>query len=149
MAMFEDIQRQYIEARKARDKFATGVLSMLVSELKYEEINKKKELDDGDVLSYLQKNLKQKKDVLAEFEKAGRTDLSEKEKQEIEFLSKMMPAMMGEDEVRKIVQEVKKELNASSPADMGKVMKEVMVKVKGKADGALVKNLVTEALKSN
>jgi uncharacterized protein len=148
MAMFEDIQRKYIDARKAQDKFATGVLSMLVSELKYEEINKKKELDDGDVLSYMQKTLKQKKDVIVEFEKAGRTDLSDKEKKEIEFLSKMMPAMMGEDELRQVVQDVKKELNASTPADMGKVMKEVMVKVKGKAEGSMVKNLVAEALKN-
>jgi uncharacterized protein len=149
MAMFEDIQRQFIDARKKQDKFAVGVLTMLVSDLKYEMINKKKEeLDDGDVLVFLQKTLKQKKDVLVEFEKAGRADLSEKEKKEIEFLTKLMPAMMSEAEVRQVVDEVKKELNAASPADMGKVMKEVMVRVKGKADGGMVKNLVADALKN-
>lgn len=148
MAMFDDIQKQYLEARKKQDKFATLVLSMLISDLKYEEINKKKELDDGDVAAFLQKTLKQKKEALAEFEKAGRADLSEKEKKEIEYLSKMMPAMMSEEEVRKIVQEVKKELNAAAPSDMGKVMKEVMVRVKGRADGVMVKNLVTDALKT-
>ena len=148
MAMFDDFQRKYLDARKSQDKFATGVLSMLISELKYEMINKKKDsLDDGEVTAFLQKTMKQKKDVLAEFEKAGRADLSDKEKKEIEYLSKMMPAMLGEDEVRQIVQDVKKELNASSPSDMGKVMKETIARVKGRADGATIKNLVTEALK--
>lgn len=148
MAMFDDIQRQYLDARKSQDKFAVGVLSMLVSDLKYEMINKKKDsLDDGDVTSFMQKNLKQKKEVLVEFEKAGRADLADKEKKEIEFLSKLMPAMMTEDEVKAIVLEVKKELNAAAPSDMGKVMKEVIARVKGRAEGSMIKNLVSEALK--
>lgn len=148
MAMFDDIQRQYLDARKSQDKFAVGVLSMLVSDLKYEMINKKKDsLDDGDVTSFMQKNLKQKKEVLVEFEKAGRADLVDKEKKEIEFLSKLMPAMMTEDEVKAIVLEVKKELNAAAPSDMGKVMKEVIARVKGRAEGSMIKNLVSEALK--
>lgn len=148
MAMFNDIQRQYLDARKSQDRFAVGVLSMLVSDLKYEMINKKKEaLDDGEVTVFMQKNLKQKKEVLVEFEKAGRADLVEKEKSEIEFLSKLMPPMLTEDEVRAIVLEVKKELNAAEPSDMGKVMKEVITRVKGRAEGAMIKNLVSEALK--
>lgn len=148
MGIFDDLQRKYIDARKAQDKFSIGVLSMLISDLKYEKINKQKELDDGEVLSFIQKSIKQKKEVLIEFEKAARSDLSEKEKLEIEYLSKLLPAMMSEEDVRKIALEVKKDLGAVSPADMGKVMKEVMVRVKGLAEGGVVKNIVMDILKS-
>lgn len=148
MGMFEDLQRQYIDARKSQDKFLTNVLSMLISDLKYEKINKQKDLDDGDVTVFIQKSLKQRKEALAEFEKAERTDLIEKEKNEIGFLTKLLPAMLPESEVKEIALQVKQELNAASPADMGKVMKEVMVRVKGRADGGLVKNIVMEILKS-
>jgi uncharacterized protein len=147
MPMFDDLQRQYIDARKSQDKFLTNVLSMLISDLKYEKVNKQIELDDGVVLSVIQRSLKQKKEALAEFEKAGRTDLSDKESKEVEFLAKLLPAMLTEAELKEIALKVKAELNASSPADMGKVMKEVMAQTKGRADGAMVKNIVTEILK--
>ncbi len=146
--MFEDLQRQYIEARKKQDKFLVNVLSMLISDLKYEKINKQKELDDSDVTALIQKTIKQKKEALQEFEKAGRTDLIEKESKEIEYLSGLLPAMLSESELMDIVQQVKEELKAQSPSDMGKVMKEVMQRSKGKAEGAVVKNIVMEALKS-
>lgn len=148
MGMFEDLQRQYIEARKKQDKFLVNVLSMLISDLKYEKINKQKELDDSDVTALIQKTIKQKKEALQEFEKAGRTDLIEKESKEIEYLSGLLPAMLSESELMDIVQQVKEELKAQSPSDMGKVMKEVMQRSKGKAEGAVVKNIVMEALKS-
>lgn len=148
MALFDDLQKQYLDARKAQDKFTSGVLSMLISELKYEKINKQKDLEDGDVLAFIQKTLKQKKDAIAEFEKAGRTDLSDKEKEEAAYLSKLLPAQMSEAEVREIALAAKAETGASSPADMGKLMKEVMARTKGRADGGTVKNIVTEVLKS-
>jgi hypothetical protein len=148
MGLFEDIQKMYLDSRKARDAFASNVLSLLVSDLKYEALNRKKELDDGDVTAVLQKTLKTRKDALAEFEKAGRTDLSEKEKAEIEYLSKLLPPMLRDEELKNLVAEVKRDLGASTPADMGKMMKEVLARAKGRADGVTVKNLVTEALKS-
>lgn len=148
MGMFDDLQRQFMDARKNQDKFVSGVLSMLISDLKYEKINKQIDLDDTMVTSFIQKSIKQKKEALAEFEKASRTDLSEKEAKEIEFLTKLIPAMMTEAEIRAIALQVKADLNAASPADMGKVMKEVMVRVKGLADGGAVKNVVSDILKS-
>jgi uncharacterized protein len=148
MPMFEDLQKQYIEVRKKQDKFLTNVLSMLISDLKYEKINKQKELDDGDVTALIQKSIKQKKEALQEFEKAGRTDLTEKESKEIEYLSGLLPDMLSESELKEIVQQVIEELKAQSGSDMGKVMKEVMQRVKGRAEGAMVKNIVMETLKS-
>ncbi len=148
MGMFEDIQRQYIEARKKQDKFLVNVLSMLVSELKYEKINKQKDLDDDEVTAFIQKSIKQKKEALAEFEKAQRADLIEKESGEINFLSKLLPSMLSENEIRDIVLKVKVELGANSPSDMGKVMKEAMVRLKGRAEGGIVKDIVNDVLKN-
>lgn len=148
MALFQDLERKYIEARKKQDKFLTNIYSMLISDLKYEKLNKNKDLDDGDVISFIQKTIKQKKEALEEFEKAGRLDLSDKEKKEMEFLATLLPEMMNEEEIKKVVMQVKEELGASSPSDMGKVMKEVMNRVKGRAEGGIVKNIVMEILKS-
>jgi hypothetical protein len=146
MGLFEDIQREYIDARKKQDKFVTLVLSMLISDLKYEKIDKQRELEDGDVIAYVQKTIKQKNEVVIEFEKGGRQDLIDKEKNEIHFLNKYLPEMMSGEEIRKIALEIKESTGASSPSDIGKVMKEMMPRVKGKADGALVKEVVTKVL---
>lgn len=145
MGLFEDIQAKYIEARKSQDKFLSTVLGMLVSDLKYEKINKQKELDDADVISVIQKNLKQKKEALEEFKKAGRTDLIENTEKEISLLSSFLPAMLSENEITDIVKAVVTELSATS-SDVGKVMKEVMQRVKGRADGAKVKEIVSKVL---
>ncbi|NPV03030.1 MAG: GatB/YqeY domain-containing protein [Brevinematales bacterium] len=146
MGLFEDILREYIDARKKQDKFVTLVLSMLISDLKYEKIEKQRELEDGDVIAYVQKTIKQKNEVVIEFEKGGRQDLIDKEKNEIHFLNKYLPEMLSEEEIRKIALEIKESTGASSPSDIGKVMKEMMPRVKGKADGALVKDVVTKVL---
>ncbi len=148
MGLFDDIQKEFIQVRKAQDKFATNVISMLISDLKYERINLRKEaLEDGDVLGVLQKTIKQKKDAAEEFRKAERNELVEKEEAEIRFLSKYLPEMLTRDELLKIAQEVKAATGASSSADIGKMMKEMMAKVKGRADGGMVKDVVNEVLK--
>jgi hypothetical protein len=147
MSLFDDIQKKYIEARKKQDKFLTNVLSMLVSDLKYEVINTKKDLTDEDILSFIQKTIKQKKEVMQEFISADRTDLSDKEKAEIEYLSTLLPPALTEKELEDITVGVIKELDANSPSDMGKVMKEVMSRVRGRAEGASVKDMVLEKLK--
>lgn len=149
MGMFDDLQKQYLDARRAQDKFVSGVLNMVISDLKYEKINKQKELEDGDVLAYLQKSIKQKKEVIQDYDKAGRADLVQKETQECEFLMKLMPAQLTEAEIREITVAAKKETGAAAPSDMGKLMKEVMAKVKGRADGGLVKTIVTQVLNNN
>ncbi|MCX7821796.1 MAG: GatB/YqeY domain-containing protein [Brevinematales bacterium] len=145
MGLFENIQAKYLEARKSQDKFLSTILGMLVSDLKYEKINKQKELEDADVISVIQKNLKQKKEALEEFKKANRKDLIESTEKEIELLSSFLPAMLSDAEISDIVSTVVKELSATS-SDTGKVMKEVMQRVKGRADGAKVKEIVSKIL---
>ena len=147
MAMYDDIQKKYIEARKSQDKFTTNVLNMLISDLKYEKINKQIELDDAVVLSFIQKSIKQKKEALEEFKKANRPELIEKESAEIDYLTKMLPAMMSDEDIKAVAMKAKQDLGISSPSEMGKLMKEVMAQVKGKADGSAVSRIVGEVIK--
>lgn len=147
MGMFEDLQQQYITARKNGDKFASQVLNLVISDLKYEKINKQKDLEDADVIAYLRKTIKSRKEMLSEAEIAGREDIVKETKAEIAFLEKLLPQMMNRQELVALVKEVKEAIGASSPADMGRMMKEVMAKTAGRADGAEVKEVVTAILK--
>ncbi|URA11081.1 GatB/YqeY domain-containing protein [Thermospira aquatica] len=147
MGMFEDLQRQYIDARKSGDKFASKVLNLVISDLKYEKINKQKDLEDADVIAYLRKTIKSRKEMLAECEQAKREDLAEETKAEIAFLEKLLPQMMSREELIALVKETKTAIGASSPSDMGKMMKEVMARVAGRAEGQEIKEIVTAVLK--
>lgn len=147
MAMFETLQKDYIQARKEQDKFVSGVLSMLISDLKYEKINKQKELEDSDILAFLQKTIKQKADVIEEYRKGNRPDLVDKETAEMEFLKRYMPEPLSQQQILDIIQEAKTETGAASPSDMGKLMGVVMSRCKGRADGGLVRELVQQSLK--
>ncbi len=147
MAFFDQLQKEYIQARKNRDKFLSGILSMFLSDLKYIKINEQKDLNDQVVLACLSKTIKQKKDVCSEFEKAGRTDLLEKEQKEVDFLSRYLPKALSEEELKQIILKSKEETRANKPSDMGKLMKAVMPKVAGKAEGSTVKKIVSDLLK--
>jgi uncharacterized protein YqeY len=116
--------------------------------IKNTEITKKvAKLEDSDVIQVAQKMIKEHRESIAQFEKGGRADLVEKEKAELEILQKYVPAQMSEEETLSTVKAVIQELGAVSKADTGKVMKAVMEKVKGKADGKLISQLVMSLLK--
>lgn len=149
MSLFDSIQKEYIQARKSRDSFASNILSMLISDLKYIKINQQQdEVDDDQVIAFIQKDIKQKSETKAEAEKQGRIETVEELDREIEFLLKYLPEELSDDEIREIVIHAKNDTGASSPSDMGTMMKEVMPKVKGRADGAKVKNIVLDVLKN-
>ena len=133
----------------ARDVLKTSVLLMVISAIGYAEIQKGGagyEATDEDVLAVIQKEVKQHKDSIEQFKNAGRQELVDKETKELEILTTYLPAQMSEEDVRKLVIEAVKQTGSSTPADMGKVMGALMVKVKGKADGSLVSKLVREQL---
>ena len=100
------------------------------------------ELDDAGVLAVLSKEVKQRRDSIEEFRKGGREDLVKQNEEEIAILMEYLPQQLSEDEVRSLVKEAVTASGASSPKDMGKVMKLLMPKVKGRADGKLVNDLV-------
>jgi hypothetical protein len=131
---------------KSRDKETTSTLRMAISELKKEEIDKRIELEDEQVIQILQRMIKQRKDSYTQFSDAGRSELAEKEQNEIKIISDFLPEQLGEDELTEMVIDVVKETGASGPQDMGKVMGSLKQKIQGNADMGLVSKIVKENL---
>ena len=127
---------------KNRDKVTTSTLRMAISELKKEEIDKRIDLEDAQVIQILQRMIKQRKDSYSQFSDAGRNELAEKEQNEINILSDFLPEQLSEEELNSIVKEVIKETAASGPQDMGKVMSSLKQKIQGNADMGLVSKIV-------
>jgi len=127
---------------KNRDKEITSTLRMAISELKKEEIDKRIDLEDEQVIQILQRMIKQRKDSYSQFSDAGRNELAEKEQNEINILSDFLPEQLSEEELNSIVKEVIKETAASGPQDMGKVMSSLKQKIQGNADMGLVSKIV-------
>ena len=127
---------------KNRDKEITSTLRMAISELKKEEIDKRIDLEDEQVIQILQRMIKQRKDSYSQFSDAGRNELAEKEQNEINILSDFLPEQLSEEELNSIVTEVIKETAASGPQDMGKVMGSLKQRIQGNADMGLVSKIV-------
>ena len=131
---------------KNRDKETTSTLRMAISELKKEEIDKRIDLEDEQVIQILQRMIKQRKDSYTQFSDAGRNELAEKEQNEINILSDFLPEQLSEEELTLIITNVIKETAASGPQDMGKVMGSLKQKIQGNADMGLVSKIVKEKL---
>ena len=146
MSLLGKLNDDMKQAMKDKDKLKLSVIRMVKASVKNEEINQGHELSEDQVLALLNRELKQRRDSLQEFEKAGREDLAEPTRAEIEVLLTYLPKQMDEAEVRQIVQETIEQTGASSKKDLGRVMGAIMPKVKGKADGTLVNKIVQELL---
>ncbi|NNU83026.1 GatB/YqeY domain-containing protein [Geobacillus sp. BMUD] len=147
MSLLDRLNDDMKQAMKNKEKEKLSVLRMLKAALQNEAIKLgKSPLSEDEELTVLSRELKQRKDSLHEFENAGRSDLVEKVKTEIEIVQSYMPKPLTEDELRELIEQTIKEVGASSKADMGKVMGAIMPKVKGRADGSLVNRLVQQQL---
>ena len=145
----QDLQNKLKDSMLAKDELKTSVLRILLSAINYYEIQKGGagySATDEDVLSVIGSQAKQRRDSIAEFEKAQRLELAEKEKKELEILQEYLPEQMGEDEVIRIIEQTISETRASSITDMGKVMGALGPKLKGKADMGMISNLVRQKL---
>jgi uncharacterized protein YqeY len=141
------IDADHIKAMKARDSLRASTLSFLRAQLKNIMIDTRAEkLDDAAVIAVIKKQVKQRLDSIEQYEKGGRSDLAEKEKKEMLILQEYLPEEMTEDELIPIVNEVIKETQAAGMKDMGNVMKAVLSRVAGSADGKMVSNLVRQSL---
>jgi len=148
MSLSTQIDTDLKTAMKASDKVAVSTLRLVKSALKYKQIDKGGDLTDEDVVSVLSSLVKQRRDSIEQYEKAGRDDLAAVERGEIEVIQKYLPSQMSDDEVEALVRATVDELSASGPNDIGNVMKAVMPKVKGRADGKKVNAIVSKALSS-
>ncbi|QGQ47320.1 GatB/YqeY domain-containing protein [Metabacillus sediminilitoris] len=147
MSLLDQLNQDMKQAMKNKEKDKLVVIRMVKAALQNEAIKLgKNELTEEEDLTVLSRELKQRKDSLQEFHKADRLDLVEKTQAEIDVLIDYMPKQLSEEEVSEIVKQTISEVNATSKADMGKVMGALMPKVKGKADGSLVNKLVLKLL---
>jgi uncharacterized protein YqeY len=133
-------------AMRTKDKARLSVLRMAQAAIKQREVDERITLDDAQVLAVLDKMIKQRRDSLSQYEKAGRQDLADQESFEIEALSSYLPAALSEAELNTIINEAITATGAASMQDMGKVMGIVKPKVQGRADMAVVSQQVKSAL---
>ena len=146
MSLTEQITNDFKDAMKSGDKFALGVYRMLKSALQMEQINKKHDLSDEEVISVLKKQVKVRKDSIVEYEKYSREDLVTSLEQEIEILSKYLPEELSEEAIKSEIEKAFSELNPTSMKDMGRVMKLLTERIGNSADMSLVSSLVKEKL---
>ncbi|MCC3356672.1 GatB/YqeY domain-containing protein [Bacillus sp. REN16] len=147
MSLLERLNSDMKTAMKNKEKDKLSVIRMVKAALQNEGIKLgTSEISDEAELTVLTRELKQRKDSLREFSNAGREDLVNKVQTEIEILEVYLPEQLSEEDLVAIVKETVQEVNASSKADMGRVMAAIMPKVKGKADGGLVNKLVQQQL---
>jgi uncharacterized protein YqeY len=139
-----DIQNTVNNYLKARKTLEVKVLRFILSEIKYAEIEKQKELTDTEVISLLQKEIKKRREAIEMFKKGNRSDLVTDEKAQMAVIMKFLPKALSKEELEKIVDEVFSTLGEEK--NMGKIIGLVMAKVKGKADGSVVASLVRQKL---
>jgi uncharacterized protein YqeY len=146
MSLKEKLLSDLKGAMKAKDSNRLNIIRRLKSEIKNQEINLKKELNDDDIISIISTLIKKGNEAIELFNKGNRADLSEKEQIEVDILKNYLPEQVTEEDLRLRVQEVIKELGAESMGDLGRIMKILVPEFKGRADNKLVKNLVGEFL---
>ncbi len=144
--LVEKLKKDMIEAMKNKDKEKLTVIRMVKAALDKERIDKKAEVNDDLLIDVVNKQVKMRNDSLEEFKKANRNDLIKQTEEELEILKDYLPEQLSEEEVITIIEEVINEVNAETIKDMGKVMKEVTPKVKGKADMKHVSEIIKSKL---
>ena len=140
------IQDDMKTAMKAGDKRRLGAVRLILAALKQKEVDERKELTDADVLGILEKMLKQRRDSIAQYEQAGRTDLAEQEAFEVGIIQGYMPAQLSDAEIAAIIEEAIAASGAKAMADMGKVMGLVKPRIQGRADMGAVSARVKQRL---
>jgi uncharacterized protein YqeY len=146
MSIAERIDEDLKEAQKQRDQTKLSTLRMLKSELKYKEIEKGKPLTEEEEIGVLSSSAKKRMDSIIQFRNGNRSDLVTKEESELKVVQNYLPEQLSESDLRQIIDQAISEVGALGKSDLGKVMKVLMPKVKGRADGKLVNQLVSSRL---
>lgn len=146
--MLEKFNQDIISSMKSKDQVRLTVLRMVKGTMQLESINNKKEINDDLLIDCVSKQIKLRNDSINEFEKAGRTDLVDKNKEEVAILMEYLPSQLSLEELDKVLDEVFSIVNPTSQKDMGSIMKEITPRVKGRADMKLVSEKIKERLSS-
>jgi len=131
---------------KEKNTLALNTVRLVIAEIKNKEVEKNSEITDEEILQIIRKQIKMREDSIQQFRSANREDLAEKEAQELEILKNYLPEDLTDEELDKIIQETIKELNASSKKDFGRVIKELIQKVQGRADNKKISELISKKL---
>ena len=146
MSLQEKLQSDLHQAMRAKDRVRLSVIRMLRSSIGYEEIDKKRQLDDSAVLDIITRQVRQRHESIQIYKDANRQELVDKETQELQILQGYLPAQLTDDELTELAQEVIQQVGASAPQDKGRVMGRLMPQVRGKAQGGDVNRVVTALL---
>jgi uncharacterized protein YqeY len=134
------------EALKAKDEAKLRTVRMLLAAIKNFEVEKMGPATDEEIFQIMSKEIKKRQEAIEMYEKGGRPDLAQAEKQEIEVIQSYIPNQLSEEEIRELARKVISEMNLKSPKDVGTAMKVIMPQVKGRADGKFVNKIVSELL---
>jgi uncharacterized protein YqeY len=148
MTLLDRFSEDLKESLKSRNSIKTSVIRLLKSSIKYREIEKKAPLSDDEIIEVIMSGIKQRRESVEQFSKGGRTDLVQKESNEIEIMQAYLPQPLTEEELVDEVKSVIKEVGATSAKDMGKVMKALMPRLKGRAEGTKVSSIVKELMEA-
>lgn len=140
--LYEDLKK----AMKTKDEIRTRTLRLIISSIKTLEVEKMTEATDDDVFRVLSKECRKRVEAIEAYKKGGREDLANEEQRELEIIKSYMPKQLSEEELKEIVKDVVEETGSSSIKDLGRVMKVLMPRVKGRADGKTVNNIVRQIL---
>lgn len=148
MSLKEKLQSDLTDSMRNRDEIRSSTLRMILTSIKNEEVSGKeaRELNDAELITVLSREAKKRREAAEAFDQAGAKDRADTERAEGSIIVEYLPKQLSEDEIRELISSVIRETGASSPSQMGLVMKSLQTKVAGKADGALVSSLVKAAL---
>lgn len=146
MSLKERFSSELKDSLKAGDRLKLSTIRLIMASLKNREIEKRDSLSEEEIIDLLVSLSKQRKESIEEFKKGGRQDLVDKETEELKIIESYLPQQLTPEEIKKIIGETITETGASGSKDIGKVMKVLMPKVKGRADGKLVNEMVKELL---
>lgn len=149
MSLLDRLSTELKVSLKAGDQIKLGVIRLLKSSIKNKEIEKMSPLTDEEIIGVISTAVKQRREAIEQFKKGNREDLVNKETCEIEVLQTFLPQQLSDEEILNEVRTVIKEAGASSPKDMGKVMKILIPRIKGRADSTKVSSLVKEIMESS
>ncbi len=146
MTLKEQITEDMKSAMRAKEAERLGTIRLLLAAIKQREVDERITVDDAGIIAIIEKLIKQRKDSIEQFQKAGRTDLVDQESKELGILQAYMPAQLSAAEVQSAIQKIIADLGASGPQDMGKVIGALKAQLAGKADMGMVSGLVKASL---
>ena len=146
MTLKEKLLRDLKRAMKEKDRSALNAIRMITNDIKNREIELRRELDDGEIAQLISAQVRKREEAIEQFRKGNRMDLVEEESRQVELLKSYLPKPLSQEELSQMIDEAIEEAGAKSPKDLGKVMRLIMPKVRGRADGKLVNQMVRNKL---